>query len=67
VHWDMATELVAIEDSQNKIRKPVSPDPEDPEIAAPEIEPTGPVAQSRSIRQVGDADRLLSRRRSAHS
>jgi hypothetical protein len=47
-HWDMATELVAIEDNQNKLRKPVGRDREDPEIAAAEIEPTGPVAASSS-------------------
>jgi hypothetical protein len=40
-HWDMATELVAIEDSQNLIRKPVGRRFEDPG-AAGEIEPTGP-------------------------
>ena len=44
VHWDMATELVAIEDSQNLIRKPVRRSLEDPKIAAQEVEPTGPAA-----------------------
>jgi hypothetical protein len=44
VHWDMAAELVAIEDSQNVIRKPVNRSLEDPAIAADEIEPAAPVS-----------------------
>jgi hypothetical protein len=43
-HWDMAAELVAIEDSQNLIRKPVGRSFEDPDVAAGEIEPTVPAA-----------------------
>jgi hypothetical protein len=54
VHWDMATELVAIEDSQDKIRKPVRRNPEDPEIAAAEIEPTGPVAAMGELPTITD-------------
>jgi hypothetical protein len=54
VHWDMATELVAIEDSQNKIRKPVNRNPDEPEIAAPEIEPTGPAAAMGELPTITD-------------
>ena len=50
----MATELVAIEDNQNKIRKPVSRNPADPEIAAAEIEPAGPVAAMGELPTVND-------------
>jgi hypothetical protein len=43
VHWDKATELVAIED-QNLTRKPVGRSIEDPDVAAEEIEAAGPAA-----------------------
>ena len=54
VHWDMATELVAIEDSQSKIRKAVNRNPDDPEVAAAEIEPAGPGAALES--PIGDQE-----------
>jgi hypothetical protein len=43
-HWDMASELVAIEDNQLLATKPVRRDPDDPSIAGDEVEPAGPAA-----------------------
>jgi hypothetical protein len=38
-HWDMAAELVAIEDNYSATLQPVQRDPEDPEVAATTAEP----------------------------
>ena len=38
-HWDMAAELVAIEDNYQATLKPVARDADDPEIAATSAEP----------------------------
>lgn len=41
-HWEMARELVAIEENQDTATKPVRRDADDPSIAADEIEPAAP-------------------------
>jgi hypothetical protein len=54
VHWDMAAELVAIEDNQHLIRKPANRSLQDPEIAADEIEPAGPVSTLGELPTITD-------------
>jgi hypothetical protein len=44
VHWDMASELVAIEDNQKSTTKPVDRDADDPEVAGDHAEPSLPAA-----------------------
>lgn len=46
VHWEMARELVAIEENQDLTLVPVARDPDDPTIAADEVEETGPAANA---------------------
>lgn len=43
-HWDMASELVAIEDQQTKITKPVRRRAGNKEVAADHAEPAAPAA-----------------------
>jgi hypothetical protein len=43
-HWDMASELVAIEENQLLTTAPVHRDSDNPEVAADEVEPVGPAA-----------------------
>lgn len=45
-HWEMARELVAIEQNQDLTLVPVARDPEDPTIAADDVEETGPAANA---------------------
>ena len=54
VHWDMAAALVAIEDNQHLIRKPVNQSLQDPEISADEIEPIGPVSTLGELPTITD-------------
>lgn len=43
-HWDLARELVAIEDNHRLALVQVDRDPDDPSIAADRAEPAGPAA-----------------------
>ncbi|RAI45594.1 DUF2934 domain-containing protein [Rhodoplanes roseus] len=45
-NWELAQELVAIEENQSLTLIPVDRDPEDPEIAADSAEPAGPAANA---------------------
>lgn len=45
-HWELAEELVAIEENHDQTLKPVDRDPEDPTIAADRPEPVGPAANA---------------------
>jgi hypothetical protein len=53
-HWDMASELVAIEDGQTKTTKPVERDPDDAEIAATPVEPAAPAAAMGELPTITD-------------
>lgn len=49
IHWEMARELVAIEDNQKGATKPVRHDPHDPTRAADTVEPAGPAANAGEL------------------
>jgi hypothetical protein len=53
-HLEMARELIAIEDNQKLATKPVRRDPEDPSIAAAEVEPAEPAAAGGDIPTMTD-------------
>lgn len=59
VHWEMARELVAIEDSQRATAKPVRRDPDDPVLAAQTAEPAGPAANGGELPTMTDAGEQL--------
>jgi hypothetical protein len=52
-HWELASELVAIEENQKAATKPVRRDAHDPSIAADDVEPAAPAAAA-----VGDLPTL---------
>ncbi|EJW12412.1 hypothetical protein A33M_2103 [Rhodovulum sp. PH10] len=45
-NWELARELVAIEENQKLTTLPVERDPDDPTLAAEEVEPAGPAANA---------------------
>ena len=54
VHWDMARELVAIEENQTRTTKRVRRQPADKEIAADRAEPTKPAAAMGEVPTMTD-------------
>jgi hypothetical protein len=55
IHWDMASELVAIEDSQKKTTRKVRRAAGNPEIAQDRAEPTKPAAAMGEVPTMTDA------------
>jgi hypothetical protein len=55
IHWDMASELVAIEENQKKTTKRVRRQSADKEIAADRAEPAGPAAAMGEVPIMTDA------------
>ena len=55
IHWDMASELVAIEENQKKTTKRVRRQPADKEIAADRAEPAKPAAAMGEVPTMTDA------------
>jgi hypothetical protein len=53
-HWDMASELVAIEDQQAKTTKPVRRSAGDTEVAAHRAEPPAPAAAMGELPTITD-------------
>jgi hypothetical protein len=54
IHWDMASELVAIEENQTKTTKRVRRQPADKEIAAERAEPAKPAAAMGEVPTMTD-------------
>jgi hypothetical protein len=54
-HWELARELVAIEDNHRMAMMPVARDLEDPTIAADRAEPAGPAAAQGELPTLTDA------------
>ena len=55
IHWEMARELVAIEDGQTATLKPVRRASADPELAVDTIEPAAPAANMGELPTTTDA------------
>lgn len=55
IHWEMARELVAIEDGQTSALKPVRRSSADPELAADTVEPAAPAANMGELPTMTDA------------
>ncbi|NVO17463.1 MAG: DUF2934 domain-containing protein [Rhodoplanes sp.] len=53
-HWELARELVAIEENHRLALVPVYRDPEDPTIAADRVEPAGPAAAEGELPTLTD-------------
>ncbi len=49
IHWEMARELVAIQDSQKAATQPVRRNPNDSAIAADAVESAGPAASAGEL------------------